>query len=526
MAILMEFSGNSSAFLCDNFSGNISIGCLRCFCFFYFVIGFGVVVYLSIWIKFHTLLCIYCGISSVGRASACQAEGRQFESGIPLNCLIKGIFMKINKQKRDGYTVSLTIEISPDEFEVACGVAFKRVAKSASIPGFRKGKASREVFEKHYGKAVLIKEAIGDAVDKAYSDALKEADLKVVDYPKNIKIEEYKENEPLLFSCDVDVEPDIKLGKYKGVKVEVTEQLVVSDEEVQKQVDQFHQSLAKHEVVDRVVQKDDLVTLEMKAFIGDIVVDDWTQKEIGCQLGNHQYGPDFEKEVLGKVAKEPFSFSLDYAADFEQKVVAGKTVLFELEILFVKEKNVPELTDALVKQYGSADSVDAFTTSIRDRMVTQREKDEKEQVRQAVLDGVSDQVTVAIPPGMVQQEIDYELRYYEQTLKQSKLSMDQYFKMMGKSKEAFVEEMKPNIEKRVKQQQVLTAITKQENVSIEETERLAHIEKAYPQLKTDEDRAKFLKQINVSQLDEQIAQVKTVDFLVECAKIKKVPSKK
>ena len=127
--------------------------------------------------------------------------------------------MKILKSKRKGNVYFLEIEESPEVVEDALNVTFKRLSKSAKIPGFRAGKITRTLFEKNYGTELLVQEALMDVINAAYSQATKELDLFVVDYPKNIKPEQYKENKPFVFSCEVDVKPEIKLGKYKGIKV-------------------------------------------------------------------------------------------------------------------------------------------------------------------------------------------------------------------------------------------------------------------------------------------------------------------
>ena len=197
--------------------------------------------------------------------------------------------MKVLKSKRNGNTINLEIEASHDELESKFDGAFKKVSKKASLPGFRKGKIPRKIFEKNFGKEVIVQEAIYDVINDTYKSAIDELKLKVIDYPKDVDVDEYKENKAIKFRCDVDVEPELKLKKYKGLKVTV-DLKKADDDTLKGEIDTLVGMHATYESVDREAGDDDIVRFNAKATIdGDHLIYGIRDNQ-ATRIGTANYG--------------------------------------------------------------------------------------------------------------------------------------------------------------------------------------------------------------------------------------------
>lgn len=429
--------------------------------------------------------------------------------------------MKIVKSKRVKDTFHLEIESSYEDILAATDKAFKKVVKNAKVQGFRKGKVPRDVFEKNYGTDVLIREATMDVVNDAYTSAIKELDLAVVDYPKNLDIGEVKENEPLRFSCDVDIKPEVKLGKYKGLKAE-KDSVDVNPEEIEKQISQFQEHFADYKTVeDGIVEKDDIVSFAMKASIDGEPFPDFTQEKAGIRVGYGSYGDAFDEQVKGLSAGAEKSFDVQYDESFDVKAVAGKTVHYDLSVLEIKKKVLPELTDEFVEtNVREFKTVDEFRKAIEDDLSKNRVSQSDEKLRSDLIDKVLEDSKMELHDVMVEREIDRRLKEFEQTLQRSKSNIKQYLKLTNKTMDALRDDFREQSAKSVKIELVLEAIAEKEKFTFSEEDLKAEIKSwNVEKLATDEDVEAYLKSVDHENLKSMLKTRKAVDFLVDHAKI-------
>ena len=426
--------------------------------------------------------------------------------------------MKVLKSKRTNNIVSLEIEVSLETLEQGITKAFNSMVKQAKVPGFRAGKVPRNVFEKHYGKEILLKDGITEAVNIAYLQAIKEESLDVVDYPQNLSINEYKENEPLTFTCDVDVKPEIKVDKYKGLKVE-KEAVTITDEVIQSQLQQLQNSAVEYNVVERAVQKEDLLKVNVQATIEDKQFSKWTKENVGVGVGASIFSEKFDKNLIGKNANEELTFSVDYDKTYHLKDVAGKKVDFKVVVTEVKEKTVPDLTDEMVAKLTQFKTVDDLKENIKTSMQEQRKNEVDEKLKTDLIDLVIEKTAFDIPESMLKYELEQDKAYFAATLKQSGGTIDTYLKMTQQSEDEFNKQLMSNTEKRVKQQLVIDAIEKKEGIIADEADIKAEIQRMKPEATTDEKIAEERNKINENGLTQMIKQKKVFDFLIEHAKI-------
>ncbi|MDA1353991.1 MAG: trigger factor [bacterium] len=428
--------------------------------------------------------------------------------------------MKVLKNKRKGYTVSLEIEESHDAIDGALDVAFKKYRKQAQLPGFRKGKLTRSMFEKHFGKEILMDDAINHVVNDAYRAAIEELELPVVDYPTELNVKEYKENQPIVFSLNVDVEPEVKLGKYKGVKVKV-EQEKVTDEDVQTEIEATLDRFGEFGTVDEPAKAQDILRFHMKAKLDGVEYELWSRENAGCRLGLGSYGEAFDSELEGAKKDDKKQFSVSYADDFQNTDVAGKKVEFEIEVLDIRRKTLPELTDEFVKEKLDDDvnTVSELKASIRKKKEDELKQQNENKVREAVLDEVTDNSKMEVPKGMVDREVESNIRMLESQLRQSGLDLAKYAELMQKDIEGMKEEMRPTAETRVKRGLAVKAIREKEKIEATDEDVNAEIEKwNSPKFKSIDD-LKSNAAVHLDDLRASIAEDKTIKMLVSNAKI-------
>ncbi len=424
------------------------------------------------------------------------------------------------KHKRSGFTVSLEIEASRDEINAGLDRAFNRLVKHAKLPGFRKGKVPRRLFEANYGKESIIQEALPDVVNHAYSEVVRQLELAVVDYPKDVTIGQYNDQQPLSFTCAVDVEPEIKLGKYKGLKATRLPD-TVQESAVDQQVAQLLDSRAEYKETDGESVDGDLLLVNLTASINGEPFAPWTRQNTGIRLGMGTFGPDFDAQLVGTKKGDRRQFSMTYASDFSTVGVAGNTVQFDAEIAEVRGKQLPELTDELVKTFGQFDSVDAFKTQIRDNLNAQAKQDSERQLHQDLLDAITEDASVELPEGMIKSELDASVNELKGRIQQQiKIDFDKYLSIIGKTEADIRSEWRNDAIKRVKADLAIQSITEREKITATDDDLDAEIQKM--NLPSVSNLSEFMAShfaANLDRLKDIVKRQKTMTFIVDHAKI-------
>ena len=424
------------------------------------------------------------------------------------------------KSKRTDNTINLEIEISQEDLDSKMDGAFKKVSKKASLPGFRKGKVPRKLFEREFGKHHIIQEAIYDSVNDTYKSAIDELKLKIVDYPKNVDIDEYQEGKPIKYRCDVDVEPEIKLKKYKGLKVEFTEKKADADA-LQKELDVMVGMHATYESVDRAAKDDDIVRFNATATINDEAFALWSRENQATRLGVNNYGEDFDKELIGLQKDDKKSFSITYADDFKTAEVAGKTVSFDISVNEIRERQLPELTDELAQKIDKeCDSVKSLKDKLQKELDQRLENENKQQKEQVVLDALVEENNFDIPAAMVDQEVNNSLMQFEYSIRQQGMDINQYMQITNKTEQDLRNDMKETSEKRIKARKIFEAIVEKEKITVEDSDIQSEIESwNHETIKTIAD-VESSKTHDLTMLKNNLIDQKVRDFVINSAKIK------
>ena len=428
--------------------------------------------------------------------------------------------MKILNSTKQGNVIFLELEQPHEAIQSNLDKAFKKVVKDVRIPGFRKGKITRSMYEKYFGTDTIVREGIMDAVNAAYAEAVQLLDLRVIDFPRNIKIGEYKENEAIQFSCEVDILPEAKLGTYKGLEITVTKD-EVTDDAVNEQINRLRDSYATYEPVDRPAKADDVVRATISATVDGEPYAPWTRDGAGIRLGLGSFGPEFDEQVIGMTQSESKTFSTVLPDDFSNKETAGKSAEFSVTIDEVREKRLPEITDEFAAKVSGQSTADEFVTQTRIKLETQSTEKYDGEIRNALITAVINATEIEVQPVLVQREVTQLVSEFESNVKRIGYTLEQYLKTTDGSIEKLRETYLETAEQRVKADLILAAIAEQEKIEVSDDDLRAEIKDwNEPELSTDSQINGYLRHIDQERLRYSVRRQKTLDFLVSPAVIK------
>ncbi|MBG91349.1 MAG: trigger factor [Actinobacteria bacterium] len=429
--------------------------------------------------------------------------------------------MKVLKSKKQKNNVYLEIEITNEEFDSSCEKAFKKVVKDAKVPGFRQGKVTRSIFEKHYGKEMIIQEGIQIAVNQGYFEAIQELDLPVIDYPKDINIDEYKPNAPIKFTCNVEIKPEVKLGKYKGIKIKV-ETKKVNEDDFNTQLDQFKENIAKYEPSTDEIGKDDIIRIDINSEINGTPVSDWNRENTGLKVGIGLYGDDFDTAIMGLKTDQEKSFSVTYPEDYKTETVANQTVQFFIKINEVRKKVLPELTDEMVSSVSEHNSVQALKDSIQESLEKDLESQNEGLIQNELIKTIISNAKFELPEVMVNNDVEQQVNYMKQTLQNAKIPMDKYLQMMGKSEDEYRSELAEQAKQKIEMELIIDEIVKKENPDVSEEEMIQEIRKMDPKIDSDDAAKEKIQTLNQSALTQHVQKAKVLNLIKDEAKVTKI----
>jgi len=375
--------------------------------------------------------------------------------------------MKVTAENIDNQQVVLEIEVSADEWGKAIQQAVKKVANQVNIPGFRKGKAPRRILEQHVGQKALLDEAYEIAAPKAFDAALKEQKIELAAYPK-FETVTAEEGKPLVFKATVTPKPEVQLGEYKGLKI-AKKTAEVTEEEVDKHIEQMRDRQAQmvEAPADAVVADGDFTTLDFKGFVDGEAFDGGEGKDYPLQIGSKSFIPGFEEQLIGAKIGEEREVKVAFPEDYHEKKLAGKPAVFKCTVRTIKHKELPALDDAFAAKVSVFKTLAELKQDVRAKMektaATKAENDRRaEAIQQA-----ADNITVTVPPVMVDDRVTQMIQELSMRLEQQGLKFEQYLQYSGTDIAKIREDYRENAEKNVRTDLMLEAVAKAEGVKVE-----------------------------------------------------------
>ena len=416
--------------------------------------------------------------------------------------------------------VKLELTVEAAKFDEAMKKVYFKSAKYFNIPGFRKGKAPMNIVEKYYGKEIFYEDAFNDVAQEALEEAVKENKIEVVSRP-DIDVTQIGKGQDLIFTAVFQVKPEAELGKYKGIEVKKIE-YNVTDEDINHELSHMQEHNARLiNIEDRPVEKGDITVIDFEGFVDGKAFEGGKAENHELEIGSNTFIPGFEDQIIGMKIDEEKDINVKFPDEYFSKDLAGKDATFKVKLHEIKKKELPELNDEFAKDTSEFDTLEELKKSIKDRMEKENEQKQKYETEEEVIKAVCDNMKVDIPSGMIETETENMLKDIENRLSYQGLKLDQYLKMLGKTKEEMQKEYEPQAIEAIKSRLMLEAVIKAEKIEAtddEIEEKMKEMAKNYGR----ENDAEFMKNENVANyIKEGIKSEKAVNFLVENAKFKK-----
>jgi len=423
--------------------------------------------------------------------------------------------VKVTNEKTENRQAFLTVEMEPAEVEKSLEEAYRRLVRKANIPGFRKGKAPRDVIERYLGRDSLLEDALNKLVPEACEQAIKEQEIEAITHPQI----EITQTEPLIFKATVPLTPQIELGDYHQVRLE-PEPVSVTEEKISQVLEQLQHQQAIWEPVERPLDFSDLVILDVESHIEDKPFINQKGVQYQVRPDSSAPAPGFAEQMRGMKRGEAKEFNLEYPSDYPRAELAGKEARFKVKIGEIKQEKLPDLNDKLARE---VDPKFKTLASLRKQVSADLQRNAERKARldfeDRVIEAVADTAQVEFPPILVELEIDQLIGQRLRSWQMDWEALGEYLNRINKTEEELREELRPLATKRVTHSLALGKIAIAEKIKVTDAEIDTEIKNM---LKGDiKDRDKLEKQLNTPQSRESIGQIlftrKTIRRLVAIA---------
>ncbi|WP_026572272.1 trigger factor [Bacillus sp. UNC438CL73TsuS30] len=417
-------------------------------------------------------------------------------------------------EKLEGNRGVLTVEVSAEEVSKGLDAAFQKVVKQVNVPGFRKGKMPRGMFEKRFGVESLYQDALDFILPEAYGNAIDETGIEPVDRP-DIDIEQMEKGKELIFKATVTVKPEVKLGEYKGLEVEELD-TNVTDEDVQKELETLQNRQAELVVKEEgKAENGDTVILDFEGFVDGEAFEGGKAENHSLELGSGSFIPGFEEQLVGVAAGESKDVEVSFPEEYHAAELAGKPAVFKVTVHEIKGKELPTLDDEFAKDVDEeVETLDALKEKIKTRLEDSKKHEAEHHLRDTVVEKAAENAEVEIPAVMIDSEVNRMLQEFEQRLQMQGMNLELYFQFSGQDENALREQMKEEAAKRVRVNLTLEAIAKAENLEATDEDVNAELEKMAGMYNMTVDNIKAaLGGVEGIKADLQLK--KAVDFLIE-----------
>lgn len=407
--------------------------------------------------------------------------------------------MKVNFDKREKNKVYFNVDVDWKDFEPKIDEAYKKIRSKFNIPGFRKGKVPKMIIEQNYGVQVFYDEAINIMLQEIYPKALEELDLKVVDQP-DVDVKDFKENENINFTFEVEVVPEFELPNFEEIEVEdVKEEF--DKEVITNEIERLRNENARYTIIeDRKTKKGDIVKLDFKGYVDNEAFQGGEAKDYELEIGSNSFIPGFEDQLVDRAIGEEFDVNVKFPEEYHAEDLKGKDAKFICTINEIKVKELPELDDNFASDVSEFDTLKEFKADLRKKLKAQFNEMIDAQRENKVLDKVIEETKFDVPNRMIEDEVENELRNFQYRLQAQGLNYEDYKKYTGNTDEEIKKTFKEPAEKRVKLGLILEKYAQENKLKAtkrdydKELDKLAEMYKA-------EDKEEFKKSMSEGSLE-------------------------
>lgn len=425
--------------------------------------------------------------------------------------------MSLQVEKLEKGMAKLTIEVAAEKFDEALKSAYKKNVGKINIQGFRKGKAPMKLIEKMYGPEIFYEDAANIIIPDAYEEEIRDCEVEPVARP-SVDVVQMEKGKPFIFTATVAIKPEVTLGTYKGVEVEV-EKAVVTDEDVMDELKKEQEKNASIATVEgRAAALNDTLTIDFEGFVDGESFEGGRATDYPLVLGSHSFIDTFEDQLVGTNVGDELDVNVTFPENYQSDKLAGKPAVFKVKVNKIEEKILPEIDDELVQDVSEFDTLDEYKADIRAKLLERKEAQIKAAKEDAVVDKIIEGAQMEIADDMISAQTELMLREFAQNVQMQGINIQQYMQLTGNTPEGMMEQMRPQAEKRIKSRLVLEAVAAAENMEATDEEvenKFSEIADMYGM--ETEDIKKTAGPAELNQIKEDIKVEKAVNFVTEAA---------
>ena len=434
--------------------------------------------------------------------------------------------MSVQVENLEKNMAKLTIEVAAEEVEKAIQAAYLKEKGKISMPGFRKGKVPRKMIEKMYGEAVFYEDAANTLIQENYPAAVEESGIDIVSRP-TIDVVQIESGKPFIFTAEVAVRPEVKLGKYLGVQVTKID-TSVSDEEVEAAVEKERNNNARTvTVTDRPIANGDTAVIDFEGFVDGVAFEGGKGENYPLTIGSGSFIPGFEEALVGAELNKETEVNVTFPEDYHATELAGKPAVFKCTVKEIKEKQLPDLDDEFASEVSDFDTMAEYREDVQKKLTSKKEEEAKIAKEEAVLDAVIADAQMEIPDAMLETQQRQLLENFAQRIQAQGITLEQYMQFTGLTAQTMMEQLKPEALKRIQSRLVLEAVAAAEKMEATEEDFEAEVKSMAEAYQMEADKVKeLLGEQGAKQVKEDICVRKAADFIVDNAKEAKTAAKK
>ena len=435
--------------------------------------------------------------------------------------------MSVQVENLEKNMAKLTIEVAAEEVEKAIQEAYLKEKNKISLPGFRKGKVPRKMIEKMYGAGVFYEDAANTLIQGNYPAAADESGIDIVSRP-TIDIVQIESGKPFIFTAEVAVRPEVKLGKYLGVQVTKVDTSVSEDEVAEALEKERNNNARTVTVTDRPAANGDTVVIDFEGFVDGVAFEGGKGENHSLELGSHSFIDTFEDQLVGKNAEDEVEVNVTFPEQYQAAELAGKPAMFKVKIHEIKTKELPQLDDEFAQDVSEFDTLAEYKEDVKKRLTEQKENEAKRTKEDEAIQKIIDKSEMELPEAMIETQCENMVNEFAQRIAQSGLSMEQYMQFSGLTIEKLKEQVRPEVETRIKSSLVLEQIAKEENIEVTEEDIDAEVAKMAAAYGMEADKLKeYMGDAEKESMKRDISVTKAVALIMDNVKERaKAKSKK
>ena len=430
--------------------------------------------------------------------------------------------MQIKVNKKEKSQLDIEVEVPVETVEKVFLRAFKKLAYQVEVPGFRRGKIPRKIFEQRYGKEPIKEEAIKELYPLVYKKVLEQEKINPFSYPR-MEVIKLSEGEPALIKLEIPLKPEIKIGQYKKIKVK-RKKIEVSEKEVTQQLERLQKNYVEYPPLleNRPTQKGDWLALQMRLVLPDKPFAKTKEENIWYKLGSDQLPPSFHRELLGAKIGDEKIIETTLPPDHPRKDLAGKKLSFNVKVKDIRKEKMPLLNDDFAKKLNFKD-MKSLKEKIKEEIRKIKEKEEEERIKTRIIEKILENSDIEIPSLLIQRGIEDEMDKLKEQLKKRELDLPSYLKQQNMDEEKLRKLFKDKVEMELKTLLLLDEIAKKEKIDVTEEE----VDKRLEMMVEGENKKEKIKRLkeelakknNLNSIIYRIRNEKVIDFLYQQADI-------